>query len=104
MTTPLDWPSIVGLIGTAGIIGAYAYLTLAKATNPFQRYRTRLLESPPLTVSLLYFTNWTSLRLQGYGLNTRFARWEARGLTNFLARKAKFDRHQLNSPPMLTPY
>ena len=37
MNTPLDWPSIIGLCGTACIIGAYAYLTLAKATNPFLR-------------------------------------------------------------------
>ena len=32
--TPLDWASIVGLCGTACIIGAYAYLTLVKRPIP----------------------------------------------------------------------
>lgn len=64
MNTPLDWPSIIGLCGTACIIGAYAYLTLAKATNPFLLHGTNLLGAALLTVSLIYHTNWASLVLE----------------------------------------
>jgi hypothetical protein len=64
MNTPLDWPSIVGLFGTACIIGAYAYLTLAKATYPFLLHGTNLLGAALLTVSLIYHTNWASLVLE----------------------------------------
>ena len=64
MNTPLDWPSIVGLFGTACIIGAYAYLTLAKATNSFLLHGTNLLGAALLTVSLIYHTNWASLVLE----------------------------------------
>lgn len=64
MTTPLDWPSLVGLAGTACIIGAYAYLTLAKTTNPFLLHGTNLLGAALLTVSLIYHTNWASLVLE----------------------------------------
>ena len=66
MTTPLDWASLVGLCGTACIIGAYAYLTLAKATNPFVLHGTNLLGAALLTVSLLVHTNWASLVLEGF--------------------------------------
>jgi hypothetical protein len=66
MTTPLDWASLVGLGGTACIIGAYAYLTLAKATNPFLLHGTNLLGAALLTVSLLVHTNWASLVLEGF--------------------------------------
>jgi len=41
VNTLFDWASIIGLCGTACIIGAYAYLTLAKATNPFLRCGSR---------------------------------------------------------------
>jgi len=64
VNTPLDWPSIIGLAGTACIIGAYAYLTLAKATNPFLLHGTNLLGAALLTVSLIYHTNWASLVLE----------------------------------------
>jgi hypothetical protein len=64
VTTPLDWPSIVGLMGTTCIIGAYAYLTLAKTTNPFLLHGTNLLGAALLTVSLIYHTNWASLVLE----------------------------------------
>ncbi len=66
MNTPLDWPSIVGLCGTACIIGAYAYLTLAKTTNPFILHGTNLAGAVLLTVSLLFHTNWASLVLEGF--------------------------------------
>lgn len=64
MTTPLDWPSMIGFAGTACIIGAYAYLTLAKATNPYVLHGTNLLGAGLLTVSLIYHTNWASLVLE----------------------------------------
>ncbi|MFM7348470.1 MAG: permease [Erythrobacter sp.] len=64
MNTPLDWASLVGLAGTACIIGAYAYLTLAKATNPFLLHSTNLMGAALLTVSLLVHTNWASLVLE----------------------------------------
>ena len=66
MNTTLDWPSIVGLCGTACIIGAYAYLTLANTTNPFLLHGTNLLGAALLTVSLLVHTNWASLVLEGF--------------------------------------
>ncbi|HSJ78762.1 MAG TPA: permease [Erythrobacter sp.] len=64
MTTPLDWASIVGLCGTACIIGAYAYLTLAKKTNPFLLHSANLAGAALLTISLVYHTNWASLVLE----------------------------------------
>lgn len=64
MNTPFDWASLVGLAGTACIIGAYAYLTLAKATNPFLLHGTNLMGAALLTVSLLVHTNWASLVLE----------------------------------------
>ena len=66
MTTPFDWASLVGLCGTACIIGAYAYLTLAKTTNPFLLHGTNLVGAALLTVSLLVHTNWASLVLEGF--------------------------------------
>lgn len=66
MNAPFDWASIVGLAGTACIIGAYAYLTLAKATNPFLLHGTNLAGAVLLTVSLLVHTNWASLVLEGF--------------------------------------
>jgi hypothetical protein len=64
VNTPLDWASLVGLGGTACIIGAYAYLTLAKETNPFLLHGTNLMGAALLTVSLLVHTNWASLVLE----------------------------------------
>ncbi len=66
MNTPFDWPSVIGLGGTACIIGAYAYLTLASRTNPFLLHGTNLMGAALLTVSLIYHTNWASLVLEGF--------------------------------------
>lgn len=66
MSAPFDWASVVGLAGTACIIGAYAYLTLAKATNPLVLHGANLIGAALLTVSLLYHTNWASLVLEGF--------------------------------------
>jgi len=66
VNTPLDWPSIVRLFGTACIIGAYAYLTLAKATNPFLLHGTNLLGAALLTISLLFNMNPASFVLESF--------------------------------------
>lgn len=66
MNAPLDWASITGLAGTACIIAAYAYLTLARTTNPFLLHGTNLAGACLLTVSLLVHTNWASLVLEGF--------------------------------------
>lgn len=85
MNTPLDLPSLVGLAGTACIIGAYAYLTLAKATNPFLLHGTNLLGAALLTVSLIYHTNWASLVLEffwaGIAILGLARAWRSRGET-----------------------
>lgn len=82
MNTPLDWPSIIGFAGTACIIGAYAYLTLARATNPFLLHGTNLAGAALLTVSLIYHTNWASLVLEffwaGIALLGLMRAWQGR--------------------------
>lgn len=62
----LDWASMVGFLGTACIIGAYAYLTLAEEPNPYLLHGTNLAGAAFLTVSLLVHTNWPSLVLEGF--------------------------------------
>ena len=59
--TGLDWASWVGFVGTACIIGAYGYLTIKDAPNPFVLHGTNL-----MGVSLLVHTNWPSLVLEGF--------------------------------------
>ncbi|MEE4337080.1 CBU_0592 family membrane protein [Erythrobacter sp.] len=66
MTTPLDIYSLIGFFGTACIIGAYAYLTLAERANPFLLHGTNLTGAALLTVSLVVHTNWPSLVLEGF--------------------------------------
>ncbi|OZA92920.1 permease [Altererythrobacter sp. H2] len=63
---PLDWASLVAFVGTAFIIGAYAYLTLSAAPNPFLLHGANLAGAAFLTVSLLVHTNWPSLVLEGF--------------------------------------
>ena len=63
---PLDWASMVGFLGTACIIGAYAYLTLSPKPNPFLLHGTNLAGAALLTVSLVVHTNWPSLVLEGF--------------------------------------
>jgi len=81
---PLDWASLVGFVGTACIIGAYAYLTLADETNPYILHGTNLTGATLLTVSLVVHTNWPSLVLEGF--------WAAIAITGLVkalrARKA----------------
>lgn len=62
----LDWASMVGFVGTACIIAAYAYLTLSEKPNPFILHGTNLMGAALLTVSLIVHTNWPSLVLEGF--------------------------------------
>lgn len=62
----LDWASLVGFIGTACIIGAYAYLTWQDEPNPFILHGTNLTGAALLTISLMVHTNWPSLVLEGF--------------------------------------
>ena len=62
----LDWASLVGFIGTACIIGAYAYLTFKQNPNPFILHGTNLAGAALLTVSLIVHINWPSLVLEGF--------------------------------------
>ena len=62
----LDIYSIIGFIGTACIIGAYAYLTLSDGPNPWVLHGTNLAGAALLTISLLVHTNWPSLVLEGF--------------------------------------
>lgn len=66
MSPPFDWASIVGLAGTACIIAAYAYMTFARAANPFLLHGTNLAGAVLLTISLMVHTNWPSLILEGF--------------------------------------
>ncbi|MDP4575498.1 permease [Qipengyuania sp. G39] len=62
----LDIYSLIGFLGTACIIGAYAYLTLKDAPNAFVLHGTNLAGAGLLTISLLVHTNWPSLVLEGF--------------------------------------
>lgn len=64
--TGLDIYTLVGFVGMACIIGAYAYLTLSGAPNPFVLHGTNLAGAALLTVSLVVHTNWPSLVLEGF--------------------------------------
>lgn len=64
--TGLDIYSLIGFVGMACIIGAYAYLTHSKAANPFILHGTNLAGAALLTVSLVVHTNWPSLVLEGF--------------------------------------
>ncbi|MEM6477067.1 MAG: permease [Pseudomonadota bacterium] len=66
MTTPLDIYSFIGFIGTACIIGAYAYLTWKDDPNPYILHGTNLTGAALLTISLIVHTNWPSLVLEGF--------------------------------------
>lgn len=91
MTTPLDIYSLVGFVGTACIIGAYAYLTLAERANPFVLHGTNLTGAALLTVSLVVHTNWPSLVLEGF--------WAAIAITGLAkavqARRARTQSEKL---------
>jgi hypothetical protein len=62
----LDFYTLVGFVGMACIIAAYAYLTWRNDPNPFILHGTNLAGAALLTVSLLVHTNWPSLVLEGF--------------------------------------
>lgn len=61
-----DVATLVGFVGMACIIGAYAYQTTSARPNPFVQHGTNLAGAALLTVSLLVHTNWPSLVLEGF--------------------------------------
>ena len=62
----LDWATLVGFVGMACIVGAYAYLTYRDEPNPFVLHGTNLAGAALLTVSLVVHTNWPSLVLEAF--------------------------------------
>ena len=62
----LDGYTLVGFVGMACIIAAYAYLTWKDEPNPFVLHGTNLAGATLLTVSLVVHTNWPSLVLEGF--------------------------------------
>tara|TARA_Y100000815_G_C12890890_1_gene330201 strand:- start:172 stop:432 length:261 start_codon:yes stop_codon:yes gene_type:complete len=66
MSEALDLATLVGFVGMACIIAAYAYLTWKDDPNPFVLHGTNLIGAALLTVSLLVHTNWPSLVLEGF--------------------------------------
>ncbi|WP_369026124.1 permease [Qipengyuania sp. RANM35] len=62
----MDIYTLVGFVGMACIIGAYAYMTAKTNPNPFVLHGTNLAGAALLTVSLLVHTNLPSLVLEGF--------------------------------------
>nr|WP_298928522.1 permease [uncultured Erythrobacter sp.] len=87
--TELDIYSYIGFIGTACIIGAYAYLTYVNKPNPYILHGTNLTGAALLTVSLLVHTNWPSLVLEGF-----WAAIAIFGLVKALRSKAARDKRE----------
>ena len=74
----LDTYSLIGFLGTACIIAAYAYLTLQDTPNPFVLHGINLAGAGLLTISLLVHTNWPSLVLEGFwAAIALFGLWKA---------------------------
>ncbi len=61
-----DWAILIGFVGMACIIFAYAYMTGAKQPNPFVQHGVNLAGAALLTVSLVYHPNLPSLVLEGF--------------------------------------
>ncbi|HEX2792908.1 MAG TPA: permease [Croceicoccus sp.] len=66
LDTALDWATLIGFVGMACIIFAYAYMTGAKRPNPFVQHGVNLAGAALLTVSLIYHPNLPSLVLEGF--------------------------------------
>lgn len=62
----LDIYTLIGFLGMACIIAAYAYMTAKADPNPFVLHGTNLAGAALLTVSLLVHTNLPSLVLEGF--------------------------------------
>ncbi|NVE93806.1 CBU_0592 family membrane protein [Altererythrobacter lutimaris] len=61
-----DVYTLIGFVGMACIIAAYAYLTAKDDPNPFILHGTNLTGAALLTISLLVHTNWPSLVLEAF--------------------------------------
>ena len=91
MTAELDIYSFIGFIGTACIIGAYAYLTLKDEPNPFILHGTNLAGAALLTISLIVHTNLPSLVLEGF--------WAAIAIVGLAkAARVQADKSETGSP------
>lgn len=66
MIIAFDWATLIGFLGTACIIAAYAYLTFSKAPNAVILHGTNLAGAALLTVSLMVHMNLPSLVLEGF--------------------------------------
>ena len=65
MSEAMDFATLVGFVGMACIIAAYAYLTWKDDPNPFVLHGTNLIGAALLTVARLVHTNWPSLVREG---------------------------------------
>lgn len=90
MNAPFDWASIIGLMGTACIIAAYAYLTLSERTNALLLHSTNLLGAILLTISLMVHTNWASLVLEGF--------WASIAIFGIIRALREGRRHKEDAP------
>lgn len=66
MIVAFDWATLIGFVGMACIIFAYAYMTGAKSPNPYVQHGVNLAGAALLTVSLIYHPNLPSLVLEGF--------------------------------------
>ena len=64
--TPLDIPTLIGFVGMACIIFAYAYMTGKAAPNPFVQHGVNLVGAILLAISLYYHPNLPSMVLEGF--------------------------------------
>ncbi|MBH9538617.1 CBU_0592 family membrane protein [Novosphingopyxis sp. YJ-S2-01] len=62
----LDIYTVIGFVGMACIVAAYAYLTWQKNPNPWVLHGTNLAGAVLLAISLVVHTNWPSLILEGF--------------------------------------
>jgi hypothetical protein len=65
MTMP-DWATLIGFLGTACIIAAYAYLTFNPVPNAMVLHATNLAGAALLAISLMVHMNLPSLVLEGF--------------------------------------
>ena len=66
LALPPLFANACGFAGMACVIAAYAYITGARAPNPFVQHGVNLAGAALLTVSLLVNTNPASLVLEGF--------------------------------------
>lgn len=64
--TPLDIPTLIGFVGMACIIFAYAYMTGKTDPNPFVQHGVNLVGAILLAISLYYHPNLPSMVLEAF--------------------------------------